>query len=40
MRILLVVVLVATAYCTGCSEGSGDSVGGCDNGHCTLYRLE
>jgi hypothetical protein len=38
--ILLVVVIVATVQCTGWSEGSGDSVGGCDNGHCTLYRLE
>ncbi len=40
MGILLVVVIVATVQCTGCSEGSGDSAGGCESGHCTLYRLD
>jgi hypothetical protein len=38
--ILLVVVIVTTVHCTGWSEGSGDSASGCDNDHCTLYRLE
>ncbi len=38
--ILLVVVIVATVDCTGCSEGSGYFVGGYDSGHCRLYKLE
>ncbi len=37
---LVVVVIVATVHCAGGSEGSGDFVGGCDSGHCTLYKLE
>jgi hypothetical protein len=38
--ILLVVVTVSTVQCTGWSEGSGDTVGGCDSGHYTMYRME
>jgi hypothetical protein len=38
--ILLVVVIVATVNCTGWNEGSGDSAGGCDSVHCTMYRME
>jgi hypothetical protein len=40
VAIMLVVVIVATVDCTSWSEESGDSVGGYDSGHCTMYRLE